>query len=402
MFMRPFWWLILCVWVGRSLPVGRVLRVHPARAPALAASNMPVELEDRARSQLVLSAMGIVHSFGRKYATLGILSKQDLEQEGVLGLLKAVERYDPSRANKFSTYAYHFVERAMLDALARHGTGAGSVPPGFFKDMARFRTAREKLERSLGRPPAIAEVSAEIGVSEEKAELLLRQANAVLSLSSGDVGGRALSRRGRLRPSRDASSAVESAVESSSEAIAAVDDPQDYVHKVRMEEELRNVICDEASGIGADPLGIRVLELRYGLQLSDRKRPQQARDDLGEAGMTREQVARRLGIASDEVAEVEQRVFARLRASSSAVRRLAPYANMAEGDVEELVRESSEGVLLGNDQSGESSQSRGPVDATDGPKSRKTSSSRRARNRRGVLRKSILDRQRAKEGTERD
>mmetsp|Transcript_19703 Transcript_19703/g.59659 ORF Transcript_19703/g.59659 Transcript_19703/m.59659 type:complete len:540 (-) Transcript_19703:244-1863(-) len=397
---------------GRSGPKSTVT---PALAAAAAerlglegggaAALRDLEMGNRARSQLVMSAMGIVHLLGRKYASLGVLSQQDLEQEGVLGLLKSVERYDPSRANKFSTYAYRYVERAMLDALAAHGTGASAVPAGFFQDMAKFRAAREKLERDLDRPPTVPEIAAEIGVSEDRAELILAQAASVVSLSTGDAGGRVLTRQGG-RPLRRLSTDESNVMLAGTEAAASSSDadavdPQDELMRRNLEAELRSVILDEESGLGADPLAVRLLELRFGIQLGGKKRrgrPPKRRDAFDEdGGLSRESVAMRLGITTAEVEAVEERALGILRASKVVTERLAPYANLAAAELDDL---ATSRTLMGapreEDELGRAGGGDAPGEDGDAPGAAKKGKRappawRDRRRRRGVLRKSIAE-----------
>lgn len=114
----------------------------------------------------------------------------DLISAGVLGLYRALDRYEEGRGASFSTFAQAFVRGAMLDEIAKHR----QIPRGLRRKQARLKQALEKLTASLGREPTDAELADELGISGREldqwyAELHFTSAFSVEELeAAGGVG----------------------------------------------------------------------------------------------------------------------------------------------------------------------------------------------------------------------
>ena len=118
----------------------------------------------------------------RRYQHRG-LELGDLIQEGNLGLMRAVERFDPGLGFKFSTYATWWIRQAITTAIA--GSGSTIRLPTHARDKAAaLRAAEDRLRQTLGRSPGIDEVAAESGMALGEAELLLRASQPTFSLST--------------------------------------------------------------------------------------------------------------------------------------------------------------------------------------------------------------------------
>ena len=120
---------------------------------------------DEAREALVLSHLGIVPYLVRDYAR-GVIPFVDLVQEGYLGLLRAVDRYDPARG-KFSTYAYWWVRKAMSSALALQ-VRMIRLPANVLEDLRERNRVSRELETRLGRQPTEYEVAQRMNISIRK------------------------------------------------------------------------------------------------------------------------------------------------------------------------------------------------------------------------------------------
>lgn len=124
-----------------------------------------VAVGDRARKQFVEANLRLVVSIARTYRTPGV-EIADLVQEGNLGLLRAVERFDPTFGVRFSTYATYWIRQAVRQGLSRLGH-AISLPDEKRALLSEVRRAEERLTQSLGRAPSDDEIAHEMGLSHD-------------------------------------------------------------------------------------------------------------------------------------------------------------------------------------------------------------------------------------------
>jgi len=138
--------------------------------------------DPEARQRLIECNLRLVISIARRYRCRG-LTFEDLVQEGVIGLMAAVSRYDPERGFRFSTYATHWIRQAIGRAIDTHSRLV-RLPAHVSATLPRLERVRSLMARRLGRSPTAVELGAETGLTSDRIEELYQSVQEPVSLDT--------------------------------------------------------------------------------------------------------------------------------------------------------------------------------------------------------------------------
>src|SRR3954447_20333631 len=231
-----------------------------AQRPLLTATE-EVELAKRiergdqdAKNRMIEANLRLVVANAKRYRGLG-LPFLDLIQEGILGLIRAVEKFDYRRGFKFSTYATWWIRQAMQRGLQHHSRTI-RIPVHIGQELTKIRTAERKLTSELGREPTIEELGQRLEMDPAQIDELRSAERVPVSLET-PVGQDGETELGSMLPSEGPSPLEEVAVELEEASIRKALE--------RLDATARKVIELRFGIGGADPLTLREVAQRMGL-----------------------------------------------------------------------------------------------------------------------------------------